>query len=283
MTRIILFLCAAVLQSGLFAQQELFTVYFDTDRSDVTGSEQQKFDKFMQSLELDDLSMVIVEGFCDDRGSIGYNQALSERRVNTVIELLVNAGIQSRTISGSGRGELALRGDKAASVERQNNRRVDIQFEFEPPEDPVTQQDDPTDDPISDPEDYTTMDDMDDLQVGDKIILQNILFQGGRHFLLEESYAALDEVTTKLVENTKYQFTVIGHVCCTPYGEDGLDMDTGLMNLSEARAEVIYLYLIDAGVDPDRMDHIGYGGNFPLGGEDKYDRRVEIEITGIIE
>jgi outer membrane protein OmpA-like peptidoglycan-associated protein len=65
------------------------------------------------------------------------------------------------------------------------------------------------------------------------------------------------------------------------FGKDGLDKDTGLMNLSEARAKAIYDYLIKNGIDARRLDYKGLKSNFPLGIGDKFDRRVEIEITDV--
>jgi len=54
-------------------------------------------------------------------------------------------------------------------------------------------------------------------------------------------------------------------------------------NLFVARAKYIYDYLARKGVDKKRMKYVGMRRKFPLGGDPKYDRRVEILITYIGE
>ena len=57
----------------------------------------------------------------------------------------------------------------------------------------------------------------------------------------------------------------------------------GKRNLSFARARYIYEYLMKNGVAKKRMKYIGLKHKYPLGGDPKFDRRVEIEITNIKE
>ena len=120
-----------------------------------------------------------------------------------------------------------------------------------------------------------------DLKVGDKITLDDILFIGGRHALLSESYASLKALVKALKKHENYSIVILGHICCTKPGRDGRDTDTGLINLSTARAETIYDYLIDNGIDANRLEYKGMKGDFPTGLGDKFDRRVEIEISAI--
>ena len=53
---------------------------------------------------------------------------------------------------------------------------------------------------------------------------------------------------------------------------------TGKENLSEARAKVIFEYLVANGIEPQRLAYEGMAFKFPLGKDDNADRRVEIEI-----
>ena len=68
---------------------------------------------------------------------------------------------------------------------------------------------------------------------------------------------------------------------CRSYGRDAVDRGTGKRNLSLARARYIYDYFVKKGVERKRMKYAGLKHKFPLGGDPKYDRRVEIEITYI--
>ena len=89
----------------------------------------------------------------------------------------------------------------------------------------------------------------------------------------------LKRIADTLVKRKELYFTIQGHVCCTQYSRDAVDRKTKKRNLSVARAKYIYDYLAKKGVDKKRMKYVGMRRKFPLGGDPKYDRRVEILIT----
>ena len=70
-------------------------------------------------------------------------------------------------------------------------------------------------------------------------------------------------------------------MCCTANERDAVDRGTGKRNLSLARARYIFNYLIKNGIAKKRMKYMGLKHKYPLGGDPKFDRRVEIEITYI--
>ena len=98
---------------------------------------------------------------------------------------------------------------------------------------------------------------------------------------MPESKKTLEDIAKVLMERKDIYFTIQGHVCCTQNTRDAIDRKTKQRNLSEARAEYIYNYFAKKGVDKKRMRHIGLRRKFPLGGDPKFDRRVEILITHI--
>jgi len=67
-----------------------------------------------------------IEGFTDNVGSEDSNQALSERRADSVKRYLVARGVQSGRLSSSGRGENAPIADNESMAGRQQNRRVEV-------------------------------------------------------------------------------------------------------------------------------------------------------------
>lgn len=105
------------------------------------------------------------------------------------------------------------------------------------------------------------------------------MFQTGYSDVLEESSKTLEDLAEILLARKDIYFTIQGHVCCTQYSRDAIDRKTKKRNLSVARAKFVYDYLVKKGVDPKRMKYVGMRRKFPLGGEPKYDRRVEILIT----
>src|SRR5690606_8425087 len=80
----------------------------------------------------------------------------------------------------------------------------------------------------------------DTLKVGDKIILENILFENSRSVLLEESIPVLERITNIIKAKKQYNIAILGHICCNPPDRDVKDFETGEYNLSQARAKIIY-------------------------------------------
>ena len=107
------------------------------------------------------------------------------------------------------------------------------------------------------------------------------MFKTGYSTVTTESKKILEDIAKSLVERTDIYFTIQGHVCCTQYSRDAVDRKTKKRNLSEARAKYVYDYLAKKGVNKKRMRHMGMRRKFPLGGDPKYDRRVEILITHV--
>jgi flagellar motor protein MotB len=118
-----------------------------------------------------------------------------------------------------------------------------------------------------------------ELKAGDKFKFDDILFKTGYSYVLEGSEQILEDISAILVAREDIYFTIQGHVCCTQYSRDAIDRKSKKRNLSVARAKFVYDYLVKKGVDSKRMKYVGMRRKFPLGGEPKYDRRVEILIT----
>ena len=122
-----------------------------------------------------------------------------------------------------------------------------------------------------------------ELKKGDKVTLDKLLFKTGYSYLTSNSVKVLKQIADTLVKRKELYFTIQGHVCCTQNSRDAVDRKTKQRNLSVARAKYVYDYLVKKGVDKKRMKYVGMRRKFPLGGDPKYDRRVEILITYVAE
>jgi outer membrane protein OmpA-like peptidoglycan-associated protein len=114
---------------------------------------------------------------------------------------------------------------------------------------------------------------------GDKLVLNNILFQANSTALLSRSKSELNSLAYLLQNNPTIKIEIDGHVNAP--GETNTDAN---LKLSEGRAKAIYDFLIKNGVDAARLSYKGYGNTkmiFPNAKtemEMKVNRRVEILI-----
>lgn len=69
---------------------------------------------------------IVAQGHTDGTGSEGYNQALSERRADTVAGYLVGRGVDATRITSMGYGESSPTADNGTDWGRRRNRRVDL-------------------------------------------------------------------------------------------------------------------------------------------------------------
>lgn len=262
-----------LLAQMVWGQKELkHEVYFETDEFDVPPTEQYRLLLFFSQLEGVDIEKISIYGFADDRGSESYNLVLSQNRANAIKEIFSNNEFdESKITNVDGKGEILIKIVKDTDINkiRGLNRKVEIIVSpYFPPR------------VIVEPEkkDIKTIL-KGELNAGDKFNLDNILFQTGYSNILPESEQTLKDIAEILLERKDVYFTIQGHVCCTQNSRDAIDRATNLRNLSVARAKFIYNYLSRKGINPKRMKYVGMRRKFPLGGEPKYDRRVEILIT----
>jgi peptidoglycan-associated lipoprotein len=102
------------------------TVYFAYDQSTIGTTEQAKLEQVANYLLKNQDSNLIIEGNCDERGSIEYNRGLGERRALAVRDYLAKLGVadaRMQTISyGSERPADQGHGEAAWA----KNRRADL-------------------------------------------------------------------------------------------------------------------------------------------------------------
>lgn len=268
-----------------------YSVYFDFDKHKLTDEEDKRLNDYVKSLGDIVILSIGLEGFCDDRGSIEYNRALSNRRAKTVSDILQEIASKQKNVEGKGKIDLRITelqlSDDELDATRQLNRRVDIYLEYfhndfidlSKPKDSVPSKIQVENRQLR----LKTFEDK-PLKVGDIIKLKDLYFEGGRAVLLRKSEKQLEKLLNELKNNPNFKFQIQGHVCCidTQYFRDAVDEDTGINNLSEARAKAIFAYLKANGIPEDRMSYKGFGRDYPLEGSKEHNnKRVEICITSI--
>ncbi|NNL16779.1 MAG: OmpA family protein [Flavobacteriaceae bacterium] len=270
-----LFFIVILFTQLVFTQNELkHEVYFDTDKYDVPETEKNRLLLFIQNLHDIDINKISIYGFCDDRGTSSYNQVLSQNRANSIKTVFSNNEIDQDLITNvDGKGEILLKIVKEDDINkiRGLNRKVEI---IVVPKIEEVVEKNSAEDEKKKKTIYSN-----ELKKGDKLTLDKLLFKTGYSYLMPESKPVLKRIADTLVKRKELYFTIQGHVCCTQNSRDAVNRKTKQRNLSVARAKYVYDYLLKKGVSKKRMKYVGMRRKFPLGGDPKYDRRVEILIT----
>ncbi len=70
-------------------------IYFDFDKSNIRPGDAKILDASAAYLKSNPNELVLIEGHCDERGTIEYNLALGERRAKAAMNYLVAQGIDA--------------------------------------------------------------------------------------------------------------------------------------------------------------------------------------------
>ncbi len=102
------------------------TVYFDFDKSTISGAERGKLDAVSQWFKSNPGNALFLAGHADKRGTPEYNRALGERRALAVREYLVGLGLPAGSLytNSYGSDRPAVDGDTEEAYAK--NRRVEI-------------------------------------------------------------------------------------------------------------------------------------------------------------
>ncbi|MES2486150.1 MAG: OmpA family protein [Bacteroidota bacterium] len=262
------------------AQTATRQVYFDHDSYVIKPEYEIMLRGFADSINNLSIEKIEVTGWCDDTGTDAYNEVLSLNRAQTVATFF-----NTPELWAQGKGELPLKTEQNKTAERQKNRRVTVTAYINAPT--ATPQNilATTATPLVPETKIPAFTGAykkygDSLQAGDKILLKNMVFLGGRTKLTNGGRKELENLLAFLKKNTTVRFEIQGHVCCIDsYNEDAVDEDTHIPNLSFARAKYVYDYLVANGIAADRMTYNGYGRKLPIeGGHERDNKRVEILI-----
>ena len=255
--------------------QQSFTVHFDFNKYTLTKAAGLQLDSFLLA-EKENLPSTLIQlsGHCDAIGSDSYNDKLSRQRIVFVKQYLLNNGIPAGNIGNQiAHGKRKPLNENKTEVERFLNRRVEISFvkviTTEPPGATSLKE------KLADSA----------IKAGTNIVLRNINFVGGMHQFLPESTPMLEELLDAMNTYPTLIIRIDGHICCEATIDDGLDGETGLFNLSEARAKAVRDYLLANNIAASRVSYKGFGHSLPLytypeKTEDEriQNRRVEIKI-----
>ncbi|WP_445719024.1 OmpA family protein [Flavobacterium sp.] len=250
-----------LLLSSISFGQNKFTVYFDTDSYQLQLSELNRLDDFLKNKEL---KFTKVIGYCDYRASNGYNDTLAFNRanfVNGIIDKVTNQkqiAIESKGENFEQNSDLAL------------NRKVEIYYSAISVS--VIEKE------IVEEVQNSLVNQVSTAKVGDKLILKNLHFYNRSGNFVPESRPILEELLKIMLDNPNLKIEIQGHICC----QKGTDVE----DTAKVRALAVYNYLINKGIDKQRLSYKSFGSSRPIHTipenneiERNENRRVEIQIV----
>ena len=106
-------------------------VNFETNKATLTETAKRILGANLAKItrNADRLKRVHVVGHTDSRGAAAYNQKLSQRRAQAVVDYLKANGVPADKLMAKGMGEMEPVADNTTSDGRARNRRVEISFE----------------------------------------------------------------------------------------------------------------------------------------------------------
>lgn len=250
--------------------QEQVTFYFDTNKYELSNAE---YDKLHQWITLNTTSKILsITGATDDVGSSGYNDTLSQKRVNYIFD-----HVKDKVTIREDFKSISL-GEKGAVAENKAENRIAIihflQEKDLDKEKAILGIQEAVEEVL--PENATLEERVKASKVGTKIILKNINFYQNTFATLPESQPALYDLLYVLQTNPSMRIEIQGHICC---------IDKDYRNLSADRAKQIKRFLVYNGIPQHRIQTKGFGVAQPLYAIPEADeaqaaanRRVEIEI-----
>lgn len=114
------------------------------------------------------------------------------------------------------------------------------------------------------------------LEAGNSVLLNNILFSRTSSVLLTSSQAPLKQLVLVLNQYPTMLIELSGHT-------DNQGSEKQNLKLSEQRVETVKKYLVENGIDGNRIKTVGYGSQYPISSNAgeltrKFNRRVEMRI-----
>lgn len=107
-------------------------IYFEFDSADVWKKYIDRIDEVISALKLYPNMEVKVKAYTDRRGKYEYNQKLSDRRSNSIVEYIKSKIQNPKRITGAGYGESLVKTKdmtvKVSEQEHQSERRVEFEI-----------------------------------------------------------------------------------------------------------------------------------------------------------
>lgn len=268
----LLFIKLIILFSIQINAQQQFSIYFESNSFTLTKSENQNLQNWIKTNKA--TKIIGTYGFCDEDGSITYNDTLANKRVQTIFEIIKKNKIAFRNdFKQKTFGKLHQQ-EKVKAKNRkvtlfyltENELHLEdkiLQTHYPKPTTPKKQIVFPDAIEVSNPNgtkivyelNVQTMKQINEAKKGDKIILENLNFVANTYAIVSESRPKLYELLLVMQQNPNIKIHIQGHLCCVA---------VDVKDLSTQRAKAVYKFLQFNAIDKTRMSYQGFGSNNPI-------------------
>jgi outer membrane protein OmpA-like peptidoglycan-associated protein len=281
-----------LMASCVFAQEQV-SFFFESNKFVLKNEESVRLNKWLETNRT--VKIIGVYGFCDEEGSVGYNDTLAKKRIDYVFNVIKNKVKIREDFKTRNFGKL-----HTSSAIKSENRKVTLYYIL-PKDFPneeaiiavkqvVTAEkkkpnvkfsdvyvyENPDGSTVNIKIDTIFMKKVSTANVGEKLKLESMNFFVDTFAIMPQSRSVMFELLTVMKSCSELKIQIQGHICC---------VKKDVRDLSTQRAKAICKFLEYNGIEKDRMTFVGYGSSKPLfplpersEEEREANRRVEIEI-----
>ncbi|NHN26863.1 OmpA family protein [Flavobacterium jejuense] len=255
-----------LLLNGSFAQEQ-FSVYFESNKSDLVKKELLRLEDWIQKNSKS--KIVAINGYTDEVGSVEYNDSLAQKRVDFISDFILDKVAIREDFKTRSYGE-----NFNQSQNKAENRKATIYYilekDLERENEILGIKEEEIDDNLPLHEKIKLA------KKGTVILLKDINFFQNTFAITPESNGALYDLLFVMQNNPTLKIEIQGHICC---------VSSDRRKLSLERAKQVRRFLVAKGITMTRVSVTGFGINHPIypipeANEEQAaaNRRVEIEI-----
>lgn len=103
-------------------------IHFDFDKAHIRSGDVPALEQLAAQLKQNPAAKILIEGHCDEQGSIEYNFALGQRRAEVAREFLISRGVDPARIATISKGEEQPADSGHSEEAWSKNRRDEIRL-----------------------------------------------------------------------------------------------------------------------------------------------------------
>lgn len=259
---------------------EKHTVYFDLGDAKLNPESTNELNSWFETLP-DSILKIEITGYADFVGSSKDNLDLSKLRAENIVEKIeLQNHFKYKMVLFDFDGEKHSTPTNSISG-NPIDRKVEISAYHYPRKKQEAEKANSNEELLLN---TSQAGQLSETKVGETLVLENLNFIPGQHFLQPQAYPELEVLVDVLKKNPNLEIEIQGHICCQLTERDGYDVHTKSYDLSANRAKYIYDQLTSKGIDSNRLNFKGFSGTRPLVFPEKTEldraknRRVEIKV-----